>query len=158
MSEDDTDYDYYPIVWDRLPYQIEEDGTYNARGLESPIMLEKGEWVCEAFWMYKIKGAPQWFTHSRHPAFVRLQQVLAPNLIMAEVLEDCCLPNNMCSMRKRHTTTNGARKIDDSIRDFLLKESSRRNQIDYEEEDVDDPSDDEASLNSCINNDKMEED
>ena len=101
VSEGDNDYDYYPLIWDGTPYEIKENVYYDVVGQEESVMLSKGEFVCEAFWMYKIEGAPQWYTPSDAPAFVRLQHVLAPNLELTPINKKCQLPNNSVPSVKR---------------------------------------------------------
>jgi len=134
VSDGDKDYDYYPLIWDGTPYQIEEDGLYEVEGVDEPIQLAKGEFVCEAYWMYKIDGAPQWYTPSEYRGFIRMQQVLAPNLEMTPVSDGCQLPRSMSPSQIRELIEKGAMNISDYHHALLIEESLRRAQMDFEED------------------------
>ena len=135
LVDDDTDYDYYPVIWEGEPYQITEDGPHNVVGEADPLHLRKGEWVCEYNYMNKIDGAPQWYTPCIPPVrgFARMQHVLAPNLILSPISEDCPLPSNMEAARKRECAEKGALKISDDNHDSLMEESDRRATVEYTE-------------------------
>ena len=137
ISEGVEDYDYYPVIWDGTPYEIEEDGLYDVVGQDESVMLSNGEFVCKAFWMYKIDGAPQWYTPSDAPAFVRMQHVLAPNLELTPIGEECWLPSGLDRRLKQKLTELGALRIHDHDHVFLIEESIQRGQIEFQEDELD---------------------
>ncbi len=69
VADDEVGYDYYPVIWDGMPYEIDENGLYDVIGGET-LHLLKGEFVCEVFWMNKVPMAPNWYTPSVMPGFV----------------------------------------------------------------------------------------
>jgi hypothetical protein len=65
ISTDDPLTDgYYMIQWDGAPYETEAAIT-TLQGTMPSTFVSKGEWLCAAFYWYKVPRTKHWYTSSR---------------------------------------------------------------------------------------------
>jgi hypothetical protein len=143
MSTED-DCEYYLIEFTSLPYRLEENKLL--RNFVPPIQLLKGELVCDAIYLDLLPRAQRWYYRTDLPVCVRLQQVLAVDVLLTPMSRDNLLPRgypqSMPPFDKtgrtpaqvtRLTCAEGCKKLEAFDQQKLLDEKRRREVLDHEE-------------------------
>jgi hypothetical protein len=144
ISTDDPLTDgYYMIQWDGAPYETEAAIT-TLQGTMPPAVVFKGEWLCDAFYWYKVPRAKRWYTPSRARLTVRLRQVVAANVVMESPSQTNKLPN---TCNKSIATRKGAKRLCETRHQEILSEIARTEVLDHLEDtdDLEIMSDDEEN-------------
>ena len=132
---------YYVVQWTSDPYTLQADSILDE--YDPPLLMRKGELVCDAKYFKKVPRARRWYTptHGTTPGtVVRLQQVVASDIQMLETTE-AALPST-CDRRTAQRLH--AKKIAETDHEAILEEISMREGLDHDEEASLQPSDDEA--------------
>jgi hypothetical protein len=148
QTEDDNADGYYLVQFTSEPYTLQEATLLTE--YEPPLQLEEGELVCEATYFEKVPRARFWYTPTEMTTVLRVQQVVATKIELVEPSPTNPLPN---TCKKRDAERLGARKITVSDHDDIIDESSRREQLDYEEDLLEDADEEGESLSSSSEDD-----
>ena len=130
------------------------DGYYVVRWTSAPYLLEEGDRVCDGIYFNKVPGASGWYTPSTPgiKVVVRMQHVVAPDLLLEPVSASNTLPNTCAKQKARDL---GAVRVSDHDHDVLMEEARRRDLLEHDGlEEVE--SDEEAESEDEIESDMSE--
>jgi hypothetical protein len=164
---------YYLLKWTTLPYRIEGDKLLTE--YDPPIHVKDGELVCEGEYLEGLLRAKGWYYPTTIKTVVRLQQVLAADILMSPIKSpDNLLPRGGWPQREPPFDLTGKKaerlaqlqraerstKISVADHSEILEEMRRRQLLDYDEaeETEDDGEDDEEVSTSGDDNSQSESD
>ena len=121
---------YYILQWKSLPYVLPEDISITT--FKPPMMLKKGDMVCDAVFLNDVKHCKLVYTHGDEEALktvVRLQHVVTANVEMIPITEKNDLPSKL-SRIYRYIANKEAVMLSESTHELILEEIERRNNFD----------------------------
>jgi len=112
----------------------EADGYYVVEWLSPPYLQggAGGDMVCDAVYYNKVLRAKGWYTRSTPgiKVVVRMQHVVAANLLLEAIDESNKLPN---ACNKKHAAQLGAMRISDHDHEVIMEEARRRDLLEHDE-------------------------
>ena len=127
---DDERYDYYVVKWLELPHQAEKDKIIKIGTDEFPV--KKDDWICRAQWMDLLTDTTCWWIETEYECVVRMQSVVAADLLMAKNSPSNRLHGSVCPASKEYARVHGAWKIAKEDHDFMMEEAQSREAFEFE--------------------------
>jgi hypothetical protein len=144
VTDDPKSDGYYLVEWMTPPYTLQDDERLEE--YDPPIIIPKGELVCDAKYWSKVPGARQWYVPEEDSmTVVRVKQVIAPDIELLAISANVKLPN---TCNKRAATTKQSKKIATTEHKTILDEISQREALDYNKEVQTAANEEAASLSS----------
>ena len=119
MYDKDDSYGYDLVIWDSLPYTLQENDVEND--------LKEGDLVIDVTNLYRIERRENWYASSDTKSKIKLIYVVNANIEM----KTGSLPHGF---RSSSINGNFIGKMNDECHDYILDEINRRDRLNYEEE------------------------